>query len=57
MNEETYNPSNREKAQRARRVRYWCMSCDSQLVDPGRKCPVCGKNKSRKVKRKDWHKE
>lgn len=28
--------------------KFWCPSCDRAMVQPGRKCRVCGKLASRK---------
>lgn len=43
-----YVPTNREKARTAKRTKFWCMSCDQQLVSLTKKCPVCGSRQNRK---------
>lgn len=41
---------NRVRVQGAKLVRWWCFGCDAQLVEPGRKCPNCGRREGRKAK-------
>lgn len=43
-----YQPTNREKAIKAKHGYDWCLGCDRAQVPEGKKCPVCGRKKYRK---------
>ena len=47
-----YNPSNREKAQRAKKGLFWCGGCDCNMVGKLGKCTVCGWKADKDKKRK-----
>ncbi len=40
--------TNREKSKRAKRTKFWCCKCDSQIVSLIKKCPVCGYRENKK---------
>ena len=42
---------NRQVSTSAKKVKFWCWSCDAQLIGPGERCPNCGK-KDKSGKRK-----
>jgi len=44
--------SNRDKARKARKDKFWCKSCDMNMVGEGSKCLVCGKRANRKRDKK-----
>jgi hypothetical protein len=37
-----FEPTNREKAKRAKKSLFWCSRCDAGLVGQHGKCAVCG---------------
>jgi len=43
---------NRDKVLEPRKVRFWCPSCDRALISDGARCPVCGKRKLPKRRKK-----
>ena len=43
-----YVPTNREKARRGSKRKFWCSHCDAQLVGQVGKCPTCGGRENRK---------
>ena len=43
-----YVPTNREKAKRGSKKKWWCSHCDMALVGNVGKCPCCGKRENRK---------
>ncbi len=38
----SYEPTNRQKTQKAKRGLHWCIRCDMALVGQYGKCPNCG---------------
>lgn len=52
-NIEEYQKTNREKALTPKRGKFWCYSCDKQIVHNFEKCPNCGNRQGRKTLKKD----
>ena len=51
IDEEDYQPSNRQKGKSASYGEFWCFTCDRYFGGQIGKCPVCGKKMNeRKVK-------
>jgi hypothetical protein len=46
--ETIYKKTNRESAKAAKRTRFYCRGCDSQMVSPSQRCPQCGRRENRK---------
>jgi rubrerythrin len=44
--------SNRDKARKPKKDKFWCKSCDMSTVGEGSKCPVCGNRENRKRNKK-----
>lgn len=47
-----YQPTNRDKSRNAKLGKFWCISCDAQLIGKEKKCPVCGKYSNRQKHKK-----
>jgi len=47
-----FKKSNREVTMTPRPHKYWCMSCDCQLVGDYKKCPNCGFRNNRRRSKK-----
>ena len=47
-NRSHYSLTNRERSRTAKRTKFWCQSCDMQLVSLTKKCPICGSRQNRK---------
>jgi rubrerythrin len=48
-----YKQSNREKRLAPKAGTFWCESCDMQLVNEWKKCPICGKRNGIKRYKKE----
>ena len=47
-----WQPTNREKVLKSKQGKFWCNSCDAQLIHEGQKCPNCNKHDvSKKLKK------
>ena len=49
--EVSYQKSNRDKKLEPKQGKFWCGSCDAQLVYEGQKCRNCGAVSKRTIKK------
>lgn len=53
MKKERYEwDTNRSCAKKPRKGQFWCGNCDEYLVNPGQKCPRCGKRNLPRIDKK-----